>query len=152
MNVKCEVCGNLGQLQHLSLHYYRIKHYLGSVDGKLRFEYHRQSFLYVQGILSKDDASPIDPIDPNIDPKLLKNSSINESTSRGSLAWPGRQTHNLENNKRGTRAPSVQKSRARIPPHWRSTLPPGRTAPISESATRRYSSQIGPHQNFHCPP
>jgi hypothetical protein len=33
---------------------------------------------------------------------------------RGSLAWFGRQTHNLENN--GGQTPDVQRSRARIPP------------------------------------
>jgi hypothetical protein len=45
-----------------------------------------------------------------IDPNLLNNRSFNETRSRGSLAWPGRQTHNLENNKRGNegaRCPEV---------------------------------------------
>jgi len=67
-------CGNQGQLQHLSKNYYRIKHYLGSVDGKMKFEYHKQGYQYVQGILSGANLSPIDPIDPNFDPKLLNNS------------------------------------------------------------------------------
>ena len=83
MKIKCEVCGNLGYLQHLSRTYFRVKHYLGSVDGKLRFEYHRQSFQYVQGILRQNKTSGIDPIDPKtIDPNLLNPSSLNEKNTR----------------------------------------------------------------------
>ena len=111
MKIKCEVCGVEGQLQHLSRNYYRIKHYTGFIDGKLKFEYHKQSYQYMQRILSSDNLSPIDPIDPKIDPKLLNNSSFNENRSRGSLAWPGRQTHNLENNKRAKKGRPVSRSR-----------------------------------------
>ena len=83
MKIKCEVCGNQGQLQHLSKNYYRVKHCLGSVGGKLRFEYHRQSFQYVQGILRQNQTSGIDPIDPKtIDLKLLNPSSLNEKNTR----------------------------------------------------------------------
>ena len=78
MKIVCEICGNMGQLQHLSKNYYRVKHYLGSVDGKLKFEYHRQSFQYVQGILRQNKTSGIDPIDlKSIDLKL-KDSSFNQ--------------------------------------------------------------------------
>ena len=52
----------------------------------------------------------------NIDLKLQANSSeLENKLSRGSLAWFGRQTHNLENTN-GGQAPDVQRSRARIPP------------------------------------
>jgi hypothetical protein len=40
---------------------------------------------------------------------------LENSLCRGSLAWFGRQTHNLENTN-GGQTPDVQKSRARIPP------------------------------------
>jgi hypothetical protein len=98
MKVRCEKCGTEGQLQHIGKNYYRVKHYLGSVDGKLSFEYHKQSLEYVTDILDiGKERRSIDPIDQkNIDPKLLKNSFVNESEGRGSLAWLGRQTHNLE--------------------------------------------------------
>jgi hypothetical protein len=43
----------MGQLQHISKNYFRVKHYLGSVDGKLKFEYHKQSFEYIQRILNE---------------------------------------------------------------------------------------------------
>ena len=84
MKIKCEVCGNQGQLQHLSKNYYRVKHYLGSVGGKLRFEYHKQSFQYVQGVLKQNNPSPIDPIDPKtIDPNKPNTSSISSSKWTG---------------------------------------------------------------------
>jgi len=70
MKIVCEICWNLGQLQHLGRNYYRVKHYLGSVDGKLRFEYHEQSLEYVRNIpgISRETKT-IDPIDQkNIDP------------------------------------------------------------------------------------
>jgi hypothetical protein len=84
MKVKCEVCGNLGQLQHLSKNYYRVKHYLGSVDGKLKFEYHKQSFQYVQGILRQNKTCSIDQIDPKtIDPRLKGNSLFLQNMAGG---------------------------------------------------------------------
>ena len=117
MKIVCEACGKMGQLQHLSKNYYRVKHYLGSVNGKLKFEYHKQSLEHINRILvSKQTKQGIDPIDQkNIDQNLKESSSNNENISRGSLAWFGRQTHNLEN-KTGQVRPSVQRSRARIPP------------------------------------
>ncbi len=80
MKVLCEVCGLQGQLQHLSENYYRVKHYLGSVNGKLRFEYHKQSLEYIKGILdTSEEQKDIDPIDQkNIDPNLLNNCSLIE--------------------------------------------------------------------------
>jgi hypothetical protein len=70
----------MGQLQHLSENYYRVKHYLGSVDGKLKFEYHKQSPQYVQSLVSKPSPIKIDLIDPKtIDPNLFKYSSLNEN-------------------------------------------------------------------------
>jgi hypothetical protein len=72
MKVRCEKCGTEGQLQHIGKNYYRVKHYLGSVNGKLRFEYHRQSLEYISNILDiGKKRKPIDPIDQkNIDLKL----------------------------------------------------------------------------------
>ena len=88
MKIVCEVCRNLGQLQHLSKNYYRVKHYLGSVDGKLKFEYHKQSPKYISEILAK--RQDIDPIDlNNIDLKLNNSSSFTENTRAGSLARLG---------------------------------------------------------------
>jgi hypothetical protein len=91
MKVKCEVCGNLGQLQHLSENYYRVKHYLGSIDGKLRFEYHKQSLEYIKGVLvTSNKQKDIDPIDQkNIDLKLNSNGSESLDQCGRSLAWLG---------------------------------------------------------------
>ena len=92
MKIKCEICGNVGQLQHLSKNYYRVKHYLGSVDSKLKFEYHKQSFQYVQRILNESKTEKrIDPIDlKNIDLKILKSlPNYQNNTCLGSLAWWG---------------------------------------------------------------
>ena len=87
MKIRCEVCGIDGQLQHLSRNYYRIKHYLGSVDGKARFEYHKQSLEYVQSNLSQK-IEGIDPIgQENIDPNLLNNGFIYEKQRAGSSVW-----------------------------------------------------------------
>jgi hypothetical protein len=77
MKVRCEVCGNLGQLQHLSENYYRVKHYLGSVDGRLKFEYHKQSLEYMRNILDTTQGKYIDPIDQKtIDLKLKDSNSF----------------------------------------------------------------------------
>jgi hypothetical protein len=74
MKIRCEICGSHGQLQHLSKNYYRVKHYLGSVDGRLKFEYHKQSFQYVESVLNQ--STNIDPIDPKtIDPRNPVSSS-----------------------------------------------------------------------------
>ena len=91
MKVRCEVCGSPGQLQHLSENYYRVKHYLGSVNGKLRFEYHKQSLEYIKGVLdTSEEHKDIDPIDQkNIDPNLLNVSCFNENRRAGSLARLG---------------------------------------------------------------
>ena len=94
-----------------------------------KFSYRQQSLDYVEAqlrILNEKDliqskksyiaAGCIDPeLDQNIiDPEKSKSRSDLENQScRGSLAWLGRQTHNLENN--GGQSPCVQKSRARIP-------------------------------------
>ena len=87
MKIKCEICGNVGQLQHLSKNYYRVKHYLGSVDGKLKFEYHKQSPQYIQSLVSKPSPIQIDP--KTIDPKSLNSGSLNQVVGGRSLAWLG---------------------------------------------------------------
>ena len=88
MKVQCEVCGNLVQLQHLSENYYRVKHYLGSTDGKLRFEYHKQSLEYIRTVLDNvKEGNVIDPIDQkHIDPNNLKSSLNNQNRNGNSDA------------------------------------------------------------------
>ena len=80
MKIVCEICGNLRQLQHLSENYYRVKHYLGSVNGKLRFEYHKQSLEYIKGLLDTSrEHKDIDQIDQNtIDPNLNNNCLLSQ--------------------------------------------------------------------------
>ena len=89
MKIVCEVCNRIGYLQHLSENYYRVKHYIGSVDGKLKFEYHKQNPKHVIEILANDQN--IDPIDlKNIDLKILKSpSNYQNNKCLGSLAWWG---------------------------------------------------------------
>lgn len=88
MKIKCEVCGNQGQLQHLSKNYFRVKHYSGSVDGRLKFEYHKQSLAYVRNMLGISRETK--PIDPNsIDLKLNSNGSESLNQGGRSLAWLG---------------------------------------------------------------
>lgn len=41
----------VGQLQDIGKNYYRVKHYVGPVNGKLSFEYHKQSLQYIKGFL-----------------------------------------------------------------------------------------------------
>jgi hypothetical protein len=84
MKIVYEVCRNPGQLQHISKNYYRVKHYLGSVDGKLRFEYHKQSLEYIEHVLDKSGhAEEIDPIDPKtVDPNL-NNSGFSSQNKLG---------------------------------------------------------------------
>ena len=72
-------------LSILAKNHYRVKHYLGSSDGRLKFEYHKQSLQYIQGILdeSKREKS-IDPIDQkHIDLNLNNNGSNLKNNRRG---------------------------------------------------------------------
>jgi len=63
----------------MSENYFRVRHRVGSVDGKPRFEYHKQSLQYVQSVL---DQGKIDLIDlKSIDLKLDKNSSFLETVA-----------------------------------------------------------------------
>ena len=81
MKIACEVCRVEGYLQHISQNYYRIRHYVGSVDGKPKFEYHKQSLEYVQRFLNQN---PIDLIDPKtIDLKLRDSRSIPQNIWTG---------------------------------------------------------------------
>jgi hypothetical protein len=64
MKIVCEVCQREGYLQHIGQNYYRVRHYVGSVGGKPKFEYHKQSPQYVQSFISKPSPAQIDPIDP----------------------------------------------------------------------------------------
>ena len=115
MKVQCEVCGNLGQLQHISKNYYRVKHHLGSTDGKQEFEYHKQSLEYIKNVLDISNlGKDIDPIDQKtIDPKLNSNAIESKNTGAGSLARLG---HLLDVQKvagsspvRPTKEPSLSK-------------------------------------------
>ena len=83
MKIVCEVCKVEGYVQHIGPNYYRVRHYVGSVDGKPKFEYHKQSLEYVQRFLNQNQSS-IDPIDlKTIDPKKLDSSSISN------FVWTG---------------------------------------------------------------
>ena len=65
-----------------------------------KLDYNKQSFERVQRFLEVPERREIDLIGQNnIDLELLNKGLLNEFSSRGSLAWPGRQTHNLENKK-----------------------------------------------------
>ena len=82
MKIVCEVCRVEGYLQHIGPNYYRVRHYVGSVDGKPKFDYHKQSLEYVQRFLNGNNSSTIDLIDPKaIDLKLNKNSSFLENVA-----------------------------------------------------------------------
>ena len=100
VKIVCEVCGNEGYLQHIGKSYYRIRHYKGLDPNtkKPKFEYHKQDIQYINKLLEQQKTNNnIDLTDQtNIDPNLLNLGSFNENHSRGSLAWFGRQTHNLE--------------------------------------------------------
>jgi len=70
-------------VQHIGPNYYRVRHYVGSVDGKPKFEYHKQSLEYVQKFL-KQKPSTIDPIDLKIiDPRKVDSSFISDSMWTG---------------------------------------------------------------------
>ena len=89
---KCEVCGISGMLQVLSERYARVRHYKYLKDGKPQFEYHKQSFQYVQRILNESTTEKkIDLIDlKNIDLKILKSlPNYQNNSCLGSLAWWG---------------------------------------------------------------
>ena len=114
----CEECGKNGLLQILTANYARCRHYshLDANTRKPQFIYHRNSIAYVteklKGSSEKSLSSSIetevvaagikdgsDQIGQhgNIDLKLQANSSEPQNKyCRGSLAWLGRQTHNLE--------------------------------------------------------
>ena len=132
-NIPSEECGKPGLVQILTSNYSRCRHY-SHLDPKTKrpqFVYHKNSMIYVTeklktlsekslssrletevvAINSKDGNDQLGQ-HGNIDLKLQANSSELENQScRGSLAWLGRQTHNLENN--GGQTPDVQRSRAR---------------------------------------
>ncbi len=95
MRIKCESCGIEGQLQHLSENYFRVKHYLGTVDGKLKFEYHKQSLAYVKSI--RDAPEYVSEIDPKtIDLNLNNNGiSFENKSLRSSSSWLGHKPSKL---------------------------------------------------------
>ena len=128
-------CGKKGLAQVFlrkdgSISYARVRHFshTDKVSHKPQFTYCKITDLdALKTLLLKQDISlSIDraemgqmgqgQTDKNHD---LENSasSLNQQNKmcRGSLAWLGRQTHNLENIN-GGQTPDVQKSRARIPP------------------------------------
>ena len=122
VRVKCIKCGLEGSLtmkqttsKGIMYEYWYIEHhlgnkikwcYLGKFD-KLPEDYKKS----IHGDTQKDTQNVIGT--NNL--KLSHNSQNNpEKSGRGSLAWFGRQTHNLENKQGQT--PNVQRSRVRIPP------------------------------------
>ena len=84
MKIKCEVCSKVGYLQHIGKNYYRVRHYVSSIDGKPKFEYHKQNLEYIRQIQNIDLSGQ-----NNIDLKLLNKGSIIENTWAGSLARLG---------------------------------------------------------------
>ncbi|MCJ7768701.1 hypothetical protein MUP79_09965, partial [Candidatus Bathyarchaeota archaeon] len=60
------------RLQHSCSYYVSVKHYSGSVDGKLRLENRGRSLEYIKGVLdSSKNLENINPINQrNIDPNL----------------------------------------------------------------------------------
>ena len=57
MKIVCEVCQREGYLQHIGQNYCRVRHYVGSVDGKPKFEYHKQSHGYIEGISKQNETN-----------------------------------------------------------------------------------------------
>jgi hypothetical protein len=131
LKLKCK-CGREGLAQVFlrkdgSISYARVRHYshIDKDSKKPQFTYCKITDLgALKTLLLKQDISlSIDraemgqmgqgQTDKNHDLEN-SNSSLNQQNMRcrGSLAWLGRQTHNLENIK-GGQTPDVQKSRAR---------------------------------------
>jgi hypothetical protein len=113
VKLKCQVCGKEGLLQRVGKSYCRIRHYLGidHLTKKPKFSYCQQSLEYVEAqlrILNGKDLFQSNQsniatgcIDPELDQKPLTlrsqlSSEPQSNSCRGSLAWLGRQTHNLE--------------------------------------------------------
>ena len=126
-DVMCPQCSCKGSMQILSFkqkndkieigNSNRIRHYTKLVNGKAQFIYHSVSREFAMETLANLKVKPDQSDHTN---QINHDRNVNESSlkskdeSRGSLAWFGRQTHNLEN-ERGKRL-TVQRSRARIPP------------------------------------
>jgi hypothetical protein len=104
----------------------------------MRFNAHASftgSYEYKQSILCKNDNSQTDP--ETLDPKLLNNTSINETGSRGSLAWPGRQTHNLSTDVKS----GVKRAKRPLP-----EVAGSNPAPLTEQASvRANGTKSRPH-------
>jgi hypothetical protein len=122
VKIPCQQDSILGTCQcfyNLSgeLKYARIRHYDKVVSGKPKFTYHAQTLSYVfqqleklnqQNLSSSKESNTVaaksveancDQVghDTNIDHLSRELSSkLETSRCRGSLAWLGRQTHNLE--------------------------------------------------------
>jgi hypothetical protein len=114
VKMKCQVCGKEGLLQRVGKNYCRIRHYQGvnPITKKPKFSYCQQSLEYVETQLrvlngkdlfqSNQSNIATGCIDPELDQKTIdpekSNSSLEPQNKycRGSLAWLGRQTHNLE--------------------------------------------------------
>ena len=130
VKMKCQLCGQEGLLQRVGKSYCRIRHYLGTdhLTKRPKFSYCQQSLEYVEAQLrilngkdlfqSRQSNIATGCIDPELDQKTIDPEKVNSSSKqeneycRGSLAWLGRQTHNLENIN-GGQTPDVQRSRAR---------------------------------------
>ena len=86
MKIVCEVCSKMGYLQKLTKNYSRVRHYAGlnSITKKPRFEYHKQSFQYVDNYLKQQNRNKIDLIDQKpIDLNLNNNGSNLKNMLRG---------------------------------------------------------------------
>jgi hypothetical protein len=99
MKVECPICHELGYVQQ-RYRSVRVGHYKG-YKGKTRIiEWHCTTANDVL-MVNKD---------------MVKLDESGRLEEKDHVLPHSPQTHNLENNNRGTKAPNVQKSRARIPP------------------------------------
>ena len=132
VKMECSVCHREGLAQlflnkYNEVSYARVRHYshTDKVSHKPQFTYCKitdlealKTLLLKQDISLSVDRAEVGQIGQSKNAAIhdlnLKDSSSNQQDKRcrGSLAWLGRQTHNLENIN-GGQTPDVQKSRAR---------------------------------------
>ena len=88
LKIECQICGVQGYLQHIGKNYYRVKHYIGYMNGKPVFKYHRQDPSYVHSLLGQE----IDQFDQSKLDQNLKVCDFSNETKlgAGSLVRIGR--------------------------------------------------------------
>ena len=122
MQGTCIKCGKKGSpmikqtvSKGITYRYYYVKHLEGN---KIRWCYVGKELpKEYQTLVHKSTQTGTRKTEKPKKPKIRLIAENNqEMKGRGSLAWFGRQTHNLENKNGAKEAPDVQRSRARIPP------------------------------------